>query len=146
MQDARTDSAAERFGLSLVYWGDEDAAALGPTLREATRILEGLALDYEILLPGAADDVRRRCAVAAESIRNARVRYVAAPDALTYGSALRLAATQARFSHVALVACADDLASLPELVGLAQDQPILCVTASSRASRCQGGRWPGFTT
>src|SRR5439155_362550 len=33
---------------------------------------------------------------------------------------------------VALGACAADLASLPELVSLAQDQPILCVTASSR--------------
>ncbi|HMC89772.1 MAG TPA: hypothetical protein VKI17_09495, partial [Gemmataceae bacterium] len=118
MQDARTDSAAERFGLSLVYWGEEDAAALRPTLREATRILEGLTLDYEILIPGAADAARRRCAVEPESIHNARVRYVAAPDALTYGNALRLAASQARFSHVALVACADDLASLPELVGL----------------------------
>jgi len=83
MQDARTDSAAERFGLSLVYWGEEDAAALRPTLREATRILEGLTLDYEILIPGAADAARRRCAVEPESGNSCHTMLEAALSDLT---------------------------------------------------------------
>jgi dolichol-phosphate mannosyltransferase len=111
--------------LSLVLYGDRDAADIGRAIHEAEQTLAGMGGDYEILVIHGSKADEAGQAVEEAVRRNPRVRRFESPWSESYAEAVRLGLTAARFPRIALTNGNVDFAALRYLVPLALQHPIV---------------------
>lgn len=125
MADSNQASGDGVPSLSLVVYGDRDAADVGRAIHEAEQTLAGMGGDYEILViqgPGA-DEAGR--AVEEAVRRNPRVRRLESPRPAGYAEAVRLGLAAARFLRIAVTNGSVDFAALRYLAPLAVQHPVV---------------------
>jgi dolichol-phosphate mannosyltransferase len=115
----------DRFSIVLVLYDLRDQAVAQQALRGAKKALDGLAVDYEILVIGAVGSDAVKEIVLEEAVGSGRIRYGKTTDPGSYRQALHIGLAASTASHLVISNGSVDFSALRYVLPLAEQHALV---------------------